>query len=183
MKPQLASLDRPGAHRLLTERLELTEPTPDDFDDSAAMWADPAVVRFIGGVVSTPSESWNRLLRYAGLWRLLGYGYFVVRERSNGRFVGELGLADFRRDMFPHPGSGPEAGWALAQNAQGRGFGREAMTAVMQWADAKGFGRTVCLINPDHERSIRLAGELGYQLVGPATLKAHDTLVFERFRG
>lgn len=34
---------------LLTERLRLDAHTLDDFDSLAAMWADPEVVRYIGG--------------------------------------------------------------------------------------------------------------------------------------
>src|SRR3954471_2867828 len=55
-----------------------------DLAGSAAMWADPAVVRHITGKPSTPEESWSRLLRYGGLWTLLGFGYWLVEEREVG---------------------------------------------------------------------------------------------------
>jgi len=41
------------------------------------------------------------LLRYAGHWALAGYGYWIVEERESGRPVGEVGLADFRREISP----------------------------------------------------------------------------------
>ena len=52
------------------------------------MWSDADVVRHIGGVPSTPADAWSRLLRYAGLWSFLGYGYRAVEDRATGRFVG-----------------------------------------------------------------------------------------------
>ena len=61
------------------------------------MWADPEVTRYIGGRPFGVEEVWTRLLRYAGHWALLGYGYWAVIEKSSGRFVGEAGLADFHR--------------------------------------------------------------------------------------
>lgn len=41
------------APRLVTDRLVLNAHTLDDFDDLAAMWADPQVVRYIG---ATPHD-------------------------------------------------------------------------------------------------------------------------------
>ena len=84
-----------------TERLTLRRPRLDDFEESLAMWADPAVVRHISGKPTTREEMWARLLRYVGHWELMGFGFWVVREKGTGRFVGEVGLADFRRDMDP----------------------------------------------------------------------------------
>ncbi len=101
-----------------------------------ATWQDPVVVKYFGGVPSTPEECWARLLRYAGLWRLLGFGYWRIRERATGRFVGEVGLAEFRRDIVPNVMGWPEAGWVLAPWAHGRGFAREAAEAIFAWADA-----------------------------------------------
>ena len=75
--------------------------TAADLDAIAAMWADPEVTRHITGVPSTREESWARLLRYAGLWPLLGFGYWLVEDRATGRFLGEVGFANFQRDIEP----------------------------------------------------------------------------------
>src|SRR5579875_2663294 len=86
---------------LETERLRLHGHRLADFADSAALWTDPLVTRFIGGRPSTPDEVWSRLSRYIGHWTALGFGYWAVRERASGRFAGEVGLADFRREIDP----------------------------------------------------------------------------------
>ena len=49
----------------------------------------------------------------AGCGALLGFGYWLVEERATGAFVGEVGLADFRRELEPGFGDAPEAGWVL----------------------------------------------------------------------
>ena len=78
--------------QLQTSRLVLSAHQAADFQDLVEMWGDPAVVRFIGGRPFTPEEVWTRLLRAVGHWPLMGFGYWVVRERAGGRFVGEAGL-------------------------------------------------------------------------------------------
>jgi RimJ/RimL family protein N-acetyltransferase len=173
----------PTVPELQTERLVLRGHTLADFPESASMWADPQVTRYIGGRPSTDEEAWARLLRYGGLWPLLGYGYWLVRERETGRFVGEVGLADFRREITPPLEGEPEAGWVLAPWAHGRGFATEAVRAVLAWADAQlAAPRTVCLIAPDNAASIHVAGKCGYHERIRTTFKGEDTIVFERPR-
>src|SRR5262245_34593015 len=86
---------------LETERLRLRGHHPGDFDALAAIWADPRVVRYISGTPSSASDSWARLLRYAGHWSLLGYGFWAIEEKTSGRFVGDVGFADFKRELEP----------------------------------------------------------------------------------
>jgi RimJ/RimL family protein N-acetyltransferase len=152
-----------------TDRLTLRGHALTDFTDSAAMWGDPEVTRHIAGRPSTEEEAWGRLLRYAGMWPLLGIGYWVVRERASGRFVGEVGLSHFHRDITPSFDGAPEAGWAVARWAQGRGFATEALGAVLNWADQSlpksgTTARTVCMIGPHNLASIRVAEKLGFAL-------------------
>lgn len=171
-----------SAPAIETERLTLQGHTLADFEESAAMWADPVVTRYIGGRPSTTDASWSRLLRYAGLWALLGHGYWVVRERASGRFVGEVGLADFRRPMDP-PLRDPEAGWALASWAHGRGFATEALRGALAWADAHlDAPRTVALVAPENLASLRVASKCGYREIGHAELNGAPTVVLERPR-
>ncbi|MGI8546960.1 MAG: GNAT family N-acetyltransferase [Gemmatimonadaceae bacterium] len=164
-----------------TDRLTLRGHTSADFDECAAMWADPLVTRYIGGRPSTEEEVWARVLRYAGLWALLGFGYWVVRERATGRFVGEVGLADFRRELVPPLVGAPEVGWALASWAHGQGFATEAVRAAVAWSDEHlGGERTVCLIGPENVASVRVAEKCGYGQAARATYKGRETLVLER---
>jgi RimJ/RimL family protein N-acetyltransferase len=100
--------------------------------------------------------------------------------------VGEVGLADFRRDVTPPLGDAPEAGWVLAPWAHGRGFATEAVGAVLAWSDAAlaaagGPGRrTVCLIAPENAASVRVAEKCGYQEAARAAYRGAETLVFAR---
>jgi len=163
-----------------TERLIMRGHRREDFEASAAMWADPEVTRFIGGKPSTREESWQRMTRYPGQWALDGYGFWLLEDKASGRFVGEAGFADFQRTLDTPLGA-PEQGWALASWAHGKGYGSEAVKAQLQWGDAK-FGRVAffCMIAPGNGPSIRLAEKHGYRQFASSTYKGADTCLFRR---
>jgi len=144
------------------------------------MWSEPAVVKHFGGEARPPDDVWMRLLRYGGLWALLGYGYWTIRETATGRFVGELGFADFHRVLSPGFDGAPEVGWTLSGWAQGRGMASEAVTAVLGWADAQGWKRTACMIVPANTTSLRLAGRHGYTPYAETDFKGKPVILLER---
>ncbi|MEZ5995374.1 MAG: GNAT family N-acetyltransferase [Hyphomonadaceae bacterium] len=163
-----------------TERLRLRGHTRADFEACVAMWADPAVTRFIGGRPSTREESWARLLRYPGHWALMGYGYWVIEEKATGRYLGEGGFADLQREIDP-PVDPPEQGWALVSDAHGKGFALEAASAMIRWGEAHfGHGDFTCMISPENEPSLRLAAKLGYREFARTTFKGAATALFRR---
>ena len=167
--------------RLETARLVLRAHAQEDFPALAEMWASPEVVRHISGSPSTPGESWSRLLRYRGLWGVLGYGYWCVCERATGRYVGDVGFADFRRETRPSIAGVPEAGWVLSPWAHGQGFGGEAVTAALDWLDREILpDRIVCLISDGNVASIRLAMRNGFAAAGRVMLAAEEVPLWSR---
>lgn len=135
-----------------------------DFEPWFAMYSDDTLFRFIGAPHLSREDAWNRLLRYAGHWSLLGYGLFAVLDRASGAFLGEVGLADFHRGLGEQFDPFPEAAWIMARAAHGRGLALEAVTAAHDWIDRTlAPPRTVCIINPDNAASLRLADRLGYR--------------------
>lgn len=65
------------------------------------MWADPEVVRFIGGKPSMRTKNWERLLSYLGHWQLLSFGYWAVEPKDGAQFVGDVGAgSDGRVDAL-----------------------------------------------------------------------------------
>jgi RimJ/RimL family protein N-acetyltransferase len=168
---------------LETERLRLRGHRPNDFADCTALWGDPEVTRFIGGKPLTSEEVWARMLRYAGHWNWMKYGYWVMEEKSTGKFAGELGFADYQRELDPPIVGIPEIGWVLSSEFHGKGYATEAVRDVTVWGDAQlDAGRTVCLINPENLASIRVAEKCGYRIVGRPAYKGHTTLLYGRDR-
>lgn len=166
---------------LCTARLAMRPHRLEDFGDSLALWSSPLTTRFVGGVVPAEDEVWNRLMRYAGFWSLLGYGFWVVRERNGERFVGEVGFGDGRRGLGAAFSGVPEMGWAIAPEMQGRGLAGEAAAAALAWADER-WPRTVCLIHPENSPSLRVAERNGYRPFQETVFKGQPTVLFERRR-
>ncbi|MGV3552953.1 GNAT family N-acetyltransferase [Rhizobium sp.] len=164
-----------------TDRLILRAHTLADFDPYVVLWSSPAVVRFITGTPFTREVSWSRFLRHAGHWAHMGFGYFAIEERSSGRFIGEAGFHDMRREITPPLEGTLEAGWALSPEVQGQGYGFEAMRALVGWADSAFAGRRMtCIIDPANIPSERIAIRLGFTCVGPTTYHGADLNMFER---
>lgn len=169
------------APALTTDRLLLRAHTGRDFDAVHRLWSDPTVVEYISGKPATRSESWTRLLRYIGHWSVIGYGYWAVEDRETGLFLGEVGLADYKREVDPSFEGKPEAGWVMAPHAHGRGVAREAVRAVLDWADTNVEAeRTVCMIAPEHAASCRLARDVGFEDAGTARYAGETVSIFER---
>ena len=149
--------------RLETPRLSLRPYRLEDFDAYAAMWADPAVVRHVGGSPFSREAAWTRFLRKVGLWHYLGFGFFALEDKATGAFAGEAGFHDLRRAIVPSIEGTMEAGWALVGAMQGRGLAEEAAGAALAWADRHGTGsRMTCIIDPENAASLRVAGKLGF---------------------
>lgn len=169
------------APTILTARLKLSAPQASDFEEFAETWADKDVVKYVGGQVRDPQDSWLTLMRNAGFWDLLGFGPWTVRERGTDDFVGDTGFADYRRGMDPDISGYPEAGWVFAKRHWGKGYATEALTATHDWLDHQMPGRSVCIIEPDHAASIRVAQKLGYKDFASSDYKGTPMLIFDRF--
>lgn len=168
---------------LTTARLTMSPPQLSDFEDSRAMWADPLVVKHVGGRAFTEEESWTRLMRARGLWEVLGFGYWAVRETSTGRYIGEVGFADLRRELEPSLYGLPEMGWVLAAWSHGQGFGTEAVRAGLAWIDEAHAPEVVpCIIDVENTPSIALATKVGFTLKTHTTFKGSPIVVMERRR-
>lgn len=177
MPPRLSA-----APRIVTERLVLRAHGPDDFEATAALWGDPETVRGIGGRAFSREECWWRLLRYLGMWPALGFGYWCLEERGSGACVGDVGFADFKRDMEPGFDGAPEGGWVLAPSVHGKGYATEAMAAACAWLDAErpDLAPAVCMIDPDNAPSIRVAEKLGFAEYARAAYHDSPVILYQR---
>ena len=168
---------------LETPRLRLRGYRLDDFPASRTMLADPGVTRFLGGRPLSEEEAWYKFVRNAGFWPLLGFGFWVLEERSTGAFVGEAGLGCFSRQTSPPVENLREAGWVLASSAHGKGYATEAVQAALAWSDARfSDPRTLCVIHPDNHASIRVAQKCAFREWFRASYKGEPALLLLRTR-
>ena len=165
---------------LETDRLWLRGHRMDEFEQCAALWADPKVTQHILERPLTEEESWARFLRYVGHWAVFGFGYWAIVEKQTGDFAGEGGFADYKRAIQPSLKGVPEIGWVLASRFHGKGFATEAVRAITAWGDAHFQTPTRCIISPDNTASFRVAVKCGYREILRTTYHGHATVMFER---
>ena len=163
-----------------TERLTLRPPQLEDFASLCVLRRDPDAMRHIGGPQS-PEDVWARLLRYAGTWALFGYGFWILRERHSGEFIGELGFINGRRTIKPDFGDRIELGYMLLPRMQRRGYAREAAQAVIAWSERMlGPRELVCMIDPQNQPSLRLAAVLGFEEYARVEYKGEPVILLAR---
>jgi RimJ/RimL family protein N-acetyltransferase len=145
-----------------TERLLLRSWRPSDRALFAKLNADPEVVRFISdGVPFTRADSDAVLDAIEAHWHQHGFGLWCAAAREEpDDCLGFVGLAvpSFLPAVLP----AVEVGWRLARPAWGRGLATEGARASLRHAfDELGLQSVISIIDPDNERSIRVAQKLG----------------------
>jgi RimJ/RimL family protein N-acetyltransferase len=147
------------------------------------MWSDDEVVRYIGGQKLSREDTWRRSLAACGQWPYTGFGYWIAESKANRSVVGQVGFADFKREMEPSLEGEPELGYVFAPSVHGQGIAREACAAVLAWADANlGAASYPAIISPENGASIRLAERLGFERRPDGTYRGETIALFRRTR-
>ncbi|MEM6621048.1 MAG: GNAT family N-acetyltransferase [Pseudomonadota bacterium] len=149
--PPMPVLDIPV---LETPRMLLRAPTVDDFPAEVAFYASDRS-RGVGGPY--PIETvWRKMCERLGQWVLRGYGLWSMQMKDTGAYAGRVGI------FHPHDWPGPELGWAVMADAEGKGLAFEAAQIVRRHVyQTHGWTRLISVIDPDNARSIALAERLG----------------------
>ncbi|MEV5747389.1 GNAT family N-acetyltransferase [Actinoallomurus sp. NPDC052308] len=163
---------------LETPRLVLRPLTADDFDEYAAMLADPEVGRHLfaeGGM--SREDSWRSLALFLGHQQIRGYSNFAVTERDTGRFVGRVG--PWRPLGWP----GLEVGWCLVRRYWGKGYATEAARAAVRYCfDDLQATEVMSLIRVGNTRSVRVAERIGHEYRRDTDLRGVRCHVYSQFR-
>jgi RimJ/RimL family protein N-acetyltransferase len=121
--------------RLRTERLLLRRWRPADLPPFAALNADPDVMEYLPGTLSS-AESAALIERIEAGFEANGYGLWAVELPGEASCIGFVGLAPVDLDVFFAPAV--EVGWRLARSFWGRGLATEGARAALA------FGLQVC---------------------------------------
>jgi len=148
---------------LETARLTLRPLALQDFEAYVEFWQNADVVRFITGAPVPREQTWKRLLSTTGHWQLLGFGFFAIEEKASGRFIGEAGFQEMRRDLLPSIEGTLETGWGILPAYHGKGYATEAISAAITWAETAFPSLDYsCIVNPENRISMHLAAKFGF---------------------
>jgi ribosomal-protein-alanine N-acetyltransferase len=170
--PPLTS-DAPSTPILFeTERLSFRDFDRGDVSACWAMWGDPEVMRFLGGVKEKDeaemAATLERVLAKYGAIRARGepLGAFAMIERASGELVG---CALFKRlpDADRVDTEDIEIGWHLARRVWGRGYATEAGLALRDRAFTMlPIDELHAVVDDGNERSSAVARRLGLSYRG-----------------
>ena len=164
-----------------TERLTLRPHVAEDWDGVFALWSDAETSRFISATPYTREQSWAQLLRYMGLRSALGFGYFAVIDKATSKFIGEIGLADFHRNIQPSLEGTAEMGWILMPHSWGKDMASEAVMVILDWYNQTPNARPIsCIIDKNNAASVKLALKCGFQEIARTPFKDSETITFRR---
>jgi RimJ/RimL family protein N-acetyltransferase len=150
-----------GIPTLETARLLLRPFRKTDFEDYAALYADPEITRHFG---SGPEpwdrpRAWRHLAFQQGCWLLRGIGMWAVELRETGDFLGAIGFS------APEGWPGFELAWTLARLWWGHGYATEGAREALAYAFyVLAEDRVISLIAPENRASIRVAERIGERL-------------------
>ena len=144
---------------LETEHLLFRPLTLSDLNDLAVLYADPEVMRFLGGPRSR-EEVQNILNRYIEEYQLYGHSFFATILKSDERFIGQCGL--LRQEVEEQPEV--ELAYVLARPYWQHGLAVEGIQALKDYGLQKlGFPRVISLIPPGNRASLYIAEKIGMQ--------------------
>lgn len=148
-----------------TPRLLLRPWTLDDVGDAHAIYRDPEVMRFLGGVTHQSIEETRTVIasRAMAHHALHGFSLWAAVEKDSGRVIGSCGL------KFLEGGMDVEVGYHFARAAWGRGYATEGATASVRYGfERLGLRRILGVVNPQNFASQHVLEKAGltYQGMG-----------------
>ena len=115
-----------------TDRLRLREWTEADIEPFYAVMNNPEVMRYLGGL-QTPAQ-WRQVTdRLFAFQRDMGFTFWIVEQRDDGRLLGWCGLKRINYPGAPNPGD-MEIGWRYREDVWGTGVSKEAAMASLDLA-------------------------------------------------
>jgi len=170
-----------SAPSLETECLRLRGFRRDDLDALADMLGNATVALHLGGEPATREDSWRKLMMAVGQWSLLGFGYWAVETKADGKFVGQVGFGIFERGIVADYAELPEMGWIFSPTVHGQGVALDASRAALDWLEkSQGPPPIWAIISPGNVASLKLAERLGFERQADAVYHDEPIAVVHR---
>lgn len=145
-----------------TERLRLVPPSLDCFDAYAAFYTDADASKAYGGPIGK-EQVWARLKADLGSWYLLGFGVWVIQQKSDNKYIGTCGF--WQGNEWP-----TELTWWITPEGRGKGIATEASNAALLHAYNEFKWDVVeTYMNDENEAARALVEKLGGKKVGRAS--------------
>lgn len=153
---RMAGIERFTTVRLFADRLSLVH-----FAEINRLHSDPLVMKTLSadGNVLSEDDTRKHLQRCTEHWKQHGFGLWVFRTRSDGRFIGRGGLMMYQIDGKEEIG----LAYAVLSDYWGQGFATEVAEASLQVGFQQlGFPKIGSWTLPTNTASQRVMEKLGF---------------------
>ena len=141
-----------------TERCIVREITLDDMDGLFELYAGEGMTEYLDPLYEYEKEKEYQKSYINYMYRLYGYGMWVVIEKKTGKLIGRVGIEN--REACDGE---PELGYMIDVSHQKKGYATEVCLAVIGYAwDFLEFDKLNCLIQKGNTASECLAEKLGF---------------------
>ena len=146
-----------------TDRLILRLWKSEDLPLFTEMNKDSRVMRYFPAIL-TDEQTESFYNRIQSEFERNGWGLYAVELKSNGTFIGYVGLHEigFDADFTP----GVEIGWRLATDFHNQGLATEAAKEVLKLARQNGLQRLYSFTTKQNAPSERVMQKIGMTKVG-----------------
>ena len=141
-----------------TDRMILRSWKPEDLPLFIEMNKDARVMRYFPSIL-TDEQTESFYKRIQSEFERNGWGLYAVELKSNGTFIGYVGLHEigFDADFTP----GVEIGWRLAADYHNQGLATEAAKEVLKLAKQNGLQRLYSFTAKQNTPSERVMQKIG----------------------
>jgi ribosomal-protein-alanine N-acetyltransferase len=150
-----------GIELVETERIAFERLAAEHAPDISRLLRDPRVARTLStdGLPPSEREVMDGVRAKVAHWERHGFGYWILRERSNGEIVGRGGL----QHTFVGGKDEVEVGWAVFPERWGEGFATELALVSIAVAESElHLSEIVAFTLPDNTASRRVMEKSGF---------------------
>ena len=160
---------------LETRRMRLRPLLKSDSANLMKIFSDPIAMEFYLGT-KDEAEAREWIERSQNRYKDMGIGFLACELKKTGEFLGICGLlfqpAINGRDEI-------EVGYLFVRKFWGHGFATEAAHACIEYGfHQKGYKRIISLIDPNNQKSIRVAERNGLKKEFKTVYKGRDAVVY-----
>ena len=141
-----------------TARMTATRVGEGDFDDLFRLNQDPEVAKTMAGTRSE-AETREFIAGAAEHWARYGYGFWIFRDRTDGRFIARAGIHQVVIDGVPEI----EIAYAVMPEFWRRGFATEMARAMIDIAQRLGIRDLVAFTLPTNLGSRGVMEKAGFR--------------------
>lgn len=162
-----------------TERLVMTVPSMDDFDDLVALRCDPDVMRRtiddspqLGvGEVQTPEQVELHIMTSEDYFKESGFAFFCVRKKDDGELIGQAGLIHW---CYQLEQSEIELAFRMHKRFWGHGYATELANALIDWGlNELNIPRIISPVHPDNQAPRHVLEKVGMVQEGQVNHAGH----------